>query len=544
MVIDTSATTRAITERMIKREQERISQEKDYAKESQKAILDALSFEAVLGASDEMQLKHLENVNMHQDKWADIYAESGGKLNMQQLAELKKDERKIQSELMNMKTNVKNFELVQKEILSDPGMEVYSEETHKRFKDAVAAKKTGTDFDWLSVLVPREPGFIEMMDKDYGKGLAELAKLTDKALSIESTKEGKVKILENNVRQVTERFEAYKHEPKFRKYMEREGITEDEARERFINRYSYKNILDQFNKDIYGWSQKQTSTLPEETQKAVSQYGWENVKPELTGNLMQINESLERVTLADKKAIEGLVNNYVPELSGSPDRINYEQPWKSGIIVQYGNDGILLTLKKGERRLTKELPYEYGDDHLRKNTKFNLFGDATTKVLSRGKQEIAGIADLVPAYYEIDAAVDPAYPTAMNKVFSAIDNLDEKAPDIVDAISNEEFGILPHADIVADGNKHVVFNGVSYQVKGWATDKKVLKENRNKLKAAIKEEIDAKREKIKLQQRMPDASAKASPEKKFTPEQEQAIEALLEKNPGWTREEIIQQLNL
>lgn len=298
MVLDFQDTSRAITERLIKREQERISQEKGYMQESQKAILDALSFEAVQGASDAMQLKHLENLNKTHDKWAKIYAESDGKLSMPQLAELQKEKRKVEAERMNMQTNVKNFELVQKEILSDPQAKKWDSSSHERFAELAKSNRVGDPtVNWLEVLSPRQRDLSEMLDDEL-VGYKEQLLANIDINGYTPNEDGTITWNENNRRLIDSTFNAMFNSRAGQDIFRQYGGTE-EAKARMKNEFESTAIRDRRQAKF------DYRAMPKEgnTSEIANKYGWKNLSQSQIDNMVYFNDFAEKVLRLDQNTL-------------------------------------------------------------------------------------------------------------------------------------------------------------------------------------------------------------------------------------------------
>lgn len=407
MVLDTAATQMAITERMIKRESERIGQEKDYMKESQKAILDALSYEAVLGASDNMQMKHLENVNALESKWADVYAQSDGKLSMQQLAELKKDQRKVEAERMNMQTNVRNFELTREAMLNDPQGKLWTPESFEKFAQYVKEGKVGDPtVDWMGVLSPRVRDLPELL-YDELSGYRENALANVDIGQINVNEDGSINWGENNFRALTENFNALFNsragQNVFRQYASTMGP--EKAKEQLFN--EFKAVAEtNIQKGEYSYQAQRNAQAG-----GSGGAGFGNLKPEHRETARYLNDIAQGALTLDKDILDTLARQ-VQSVFGVPGSVS----------AQIGNDGetylVWQSQTKKDLRMPLRVPKpEEGEEAIRR---FKLEVLKTHKMLS-AKDVPPGIGWIVPDWGEYKHSGKFAEPAQVGIIKTLLD---------------------------------------------------------------------------------------------------------------------------
>lgn len=203
--LDFRATQEAMSQSLINQSKARIQQEKDFMNESEKAILNSLSFEAVQGLSDQVQQNHLKNYNELTDKWTNIYRERGGKLSdFDQLA-LKKDKMKMDAETSNLKTNVEQFRFAQKEILAHPFL--YDPESVTRLANITNKGLIGLN-ESANVLVPLKRTPLDYIENIHKPELERFAKQTDTEISMARSRQGIVTALKDNERRLGEWYDV------------------------------------------------------------------------------------------------------------------------------------------------------------------------------------------------------------------------------------------------------------------------------------------------------------------------------------------------
>lgn len=503
--VDLSETSRAITERMIKREQERITGEKTEIAENQKKILHALSSEAVLGASEKMQTLHLQNVNETIDKWSDKLGENDGKLSHQDNLELLKEKQKIDRNLTDMKTNVKNFRLVQEEILRDKDRKTYSDETHKRFGEMVKQGKVGDPtVDWLSVLVPREEDmFAALTDPDMKPFVDTMTANIDTG-QIKVNEDGTYSWGESNERILEQGFKSFLTGKRGKTIFRNYGGDEQALRQmenEFESALIRNTQHQEWSASLFKEQRKDEEGLgiSMDTREALKR---NNLKfdPKYADNVRQANEMAELIRLGDEEAINTLKNRYIPKLNGTPENI----------FIQYGKDGVTIKMRRDEELEKVSFPYAVSDDTILNEYKLGAFSDkpgVSAKVYSSGKQLGDNIAGSFAPRWKLDRPVNPMIPGQYEKEgLSLVKEL--KKPNakidleaIKEIIGNKESGMLPDAKVEVEGNT-IKFNGEEYQIKRWFGGRAIkgtadIEKDKERLKADVLKKINEYRDKLK-----------------------------------------------
>lgn len=202
---DFTRTQEAMSQALINQSKARIQQEKDFMNESEKAILNSLSFEAVQGLSDQVQQNHLKQYNELTDKWTNVYRERGGKLSdFDQLA-LKKDKMKMDTQTANLKSNVEQFRFAQKEILAHPFL--YDPESVRRLADVANKGMIGLP-ESANILVPLKRTPLDYIENIHKPELERFAKQTDTEISMAKSRQGIVTALKDNERRLGEWYDV------------------------------------------------------------------------------------------------------------------------------------------------------------------------------------------------------------------------------------------------------------------------------------------------------------------------------------------------
>jgi hypothetical protein len=238
--LDFRASQEAMSQALINQSKQRIQQEKDYMNESEKAILNSLSFEAVQGLSDQVQQNHLKNYNELTDKWTNIYKERGGKLSdFDQLA-LKKDKMKLDSETANLKSNVEQFRFAQKEIMAHPFL--YDPESVKRLTDVSTKGLVGLP-ESANVLVPLARTPLDYITNIHKDELSKLAKQTDTEISMARSRQGIVSALKDNERRLGDWYDV--------KVKENPGLFGRISKEDFVKAEKTNYNTESFSGSLY-----------------------------------------------------------------------------------------------------------------------------------------------------------------------------------------------------------------------------------------------------------------------------------------------------
>jgi hypothetical protein len=538
-VLDFQDTSRAISERLIKREQERIGQEKQYMQESEKAILDALSYEAVIGASDAMQLKHLENVNNTQDKWAQIYAASDGKLSITQLAELQKEKRKVESERVNMQTNVKNFELVQRELLSDPQAEKWDKTSFDKFQQNVNAGKVGDPtVDWLDVLTPRQRDLSEMLDKEF-KNYKQSAITNIDKTGYTVNPDGTITWNENNKRVLQSSFDAlFNSRAGQGKFMEYGGTPE--AKVRMQNEFRESVIRDmqlgQFSAPAQRNLMQGQGIDNEYTRKYPQLRGLSKTH---TDTAVYLNDIAEGALQLDEDVVK-LLSRQPLSSFGVPANVSIQRVNGKDYIV-WRNQQTNAQLKSLEIPENRK-----GNEEAIKKFKVELLADY--KAIA-GKDKPGGTDWVIPNWGEFKTSGRAARPAQVTTIERLLDdgNKDsiakgaDKDKDYIDIVADRIGKLIPGIEIKKTtgwGKRRITITAPNED-----TETFNLKEEsgRRALKDYISRKVNWDE---RVQTLMPEGVAEQAAPGGLTPEQESIIDMLLAKpeNEGWTREEIIEHL--
>ncbi len=499
LAVDLATPTAAITQRMIKREEQRIAGEKEQISANQQAILKALDFETVQGLSDKIQTEHLENLNKVWNNWAEKFASKQGKLSFADLKELQDDKRKIESNLGKMQADVKTFAFAQNELSKPNARQLWDEQSWLNLKDYANQGKVGSG-DAINILVPRQPSFMEYLQSTYKTQLAGLdKKISNRWIGV--TDEGRVSAQKDNLDAANNMWESLKQQPDVKQYIGQIGETQ--AKEQFLNAYGFSVKDDYFSQGVWKEARKgaEGSTLTPEQQSFMKEH---NIKdPALVGTAMHAAQTLERIMVADKGAIDNLQTTFIPQFGGNPEKIDYDNPQASGVVLQFSEEGPVYKFRKGKKRYEKQLGYSYPNEITRKNHKLNFLGDKgeTPEVLT-GKQEVKGISDAILSEQALYEPAEIAYPTAYDRFLKDIDNLELNAEQLMAPISNEFWGMLPDADIEKEDKNTIKFNGKSYKVnnKGiFGGKEEEVKKGREDLKKAVIQEVEEKRDLLRQQ---------------------------------------------
>ena len=117
---DLATPMNAITDRMIKTRLNQIAQDRSEVAQNEKNMLEALSFETVQGLSDQVQVAHLAKVEDLTNAGAELMAKRKGKLTYQDQLWIKQQQRKVETDIANMKSDVQAFAQIQKDITTNP----------------------------------------------------------------------------------------------------------------------------------------------------------------------------------------------------------------------------------------------------------------------------------------------------------------------------------------------------------------------------------------------------------------------------------------
>lgn len=337
LVLDLGSTASAISQRMIKREEQRIAQDKDYMSKSQQEILKALDFEVVQGLSDNIQLEHLKEVDGLTAKWAERYAANDGKLNVQQLAELKKDQRGVEAKLGKMQEDVKMVAFAQNELKKPTARQLWDDQSWLNLKDYVTKGMVGSG-GAMEILVPREPSFIEHIQGTYKQQMANLEKRISMRMQGVNTEEGRIMATKDNLDAANNMWEALKQQPDVSAYVEKIG--EESAKEQFLNAYGFSLADQKFNSQLFRAGQTSASSDDYYARK----YGWGGLPKDKKENMIVVNDLLEKIKRVDKGALDELKSYSVKNI-GFPADVYYT---KDGLVIEGFPKGAAGTIPKLE----------------------------------------------------------------------------------------------------------------------------------------------------------------------------------------------------
>jgi len=346
LVVDFSSTQRAITERLIKREQERIDRDRSEQEKGEKAILEALSFESVLGATDAMQIKHLENLDEFSNKWTELYAENEGKLSTPMLLAMSKDKNKLQANLNNMKTNVKKLEMVQQEFRNDPYGQKWDP---TEFRNAVdRGEMNNPDFDWSTTLIPRELSVMEILSSpqmgQYVKSVRDRA-----SVGITPRADGVLEQTSSNTPILDEEFRSFIESPIGKRFVKPDGSNLQQVRDEWNAIMKVEKKQETFSPAIV---REQRLTAAAEAK--ANQVPGLNEKSPYYNNMVTANERLTRIYNLDERGLNALRGKEIKADDGSKITVNNSDFYD----ISFNKDGgvnlqLLGTSTSGGKTLKK-----------------------------------------------------------------------------------------------------------------------------------------------------------------------------------------------
>ncbi len=330
LAVDLATPTAAITQRMIKREEQRIAGEKEQISANQQAILKALDFETVQGLSDKIQTEHLENLNKVWNNWAEKFASKQGKLSFADLKELQDDKRKIESNLGKMQADVKTFAFAQNELSKPNARQLWDEQSWLNLKDYANQGKVGSG-DAINILVPRQPSFIEHIQSRYKSQMSALEKRISNRMLGVNTEEGRIMATKDNLEAANSMWESLKQQPDVKQYIGQIGETQ--AKEQFLNAYGFSVKDDYFSQGV--WKEGRKGTEPT-NDYYYRKYGWD-IDKEQTENLVFFNDVAEGIRRADKDIIESLTG-VIDRGLGNLDAVEYKKIGDEEFILLMPSD--------------------------------------------------------------------------------------------------------------------------------------------------------------------------------------------------------------
>lgn len=184
--MDLSAPIMAITQRMVQTRRQEIADDRSEIAKNEKVLLDALDFEPIQGLSDQIQTEHIQAVEDLTNKWAGEMAQVQGKLSPAKLLDLKRDQRKMEMDISNKKSDVVALAKLKEEMAKEGGkikdsyMDVNA--TAARVNDYIKAGKVGSGGASF-LMVPRTYSGAEIYQARYGDQLEKLATMKDERIT-------------------------------------------------------------------------------------------------------------------------------------------------------------------------------------------------------------------------------------------------------------------------------------------------------------------------------------------------------------------------
>jgi len=377
MALDLATPMRALTDRMVGLEKERISKEEKEFDENQKALIEALSFETVVGASEVVQQKHLENVGQLWDKYATVLAENDGKLSMAGKAQLMKDKHKINADLARMQTDVQQFEKIQ-EIMLDPKYDAAVDKNAMRDKVAQYYKdgKIGSGDAW-GLIVPRERSIDEKLEERYGQQFDDL----EKSYSVIIPEEGIDTDLGTVQSQVVGRdkaenfFRNILSEQDRAELVEAMGGDENKAIDYIYEKTGGKRVADEFNAQLYRYGN--TSSLGR-------RFGWTNLKTaEDEQNTVHKNNIIEGVWNLDENSLITAAAMFQEAYDGE-GAATYSKDYRPSRNAHV----VTFQTERNGKLFPKEVEIKIGDNPDKKQDKITALNTITNGRAFTGKYSI------------------------------------------------------------------------------------------------------------------------------------------------------------
>ena len=242
--MDFTQTQQALSQALISQKKEEIKQKKDLMSESEKAMLEAMSFESVQGLSEQAQLDHLKRYEDLSSRWTKAYKEGSGILSNPQMFQMQKEKRKLDIETSNMKYRIAQVQKAQQEYNTHPLN--YDPQSVANLKNIFDKGLQGL-VDASNVLVPRQVAWTEYVDNQYKPELTSIGKQANTAISMAKSRQGIVEALKDNSRRIGELYDtAAKTTPNILRDRSGQPVSKEE----FINTYKTQYSTESFNASL------------------------------------------------------------------------------------------------------------------------------------------------------------------------------------------------------------------------------------------------------------------------------------------------------
>jgi hypothetical protein len=288
--VDLAPSIDAITNRMVRSRREAIAREEGEISANERAILEVFDVESVQGMSDQIQETHMKELDTIDDKWSNILREKSGKLSREDLVQLRRDKRGVESKIADMQTDVKAYNFARGELLKPGARDIYDVNESARRMMEIKDKGLIGAGRATQILAPKRLSLEEKMYSDFGKQIDAKAKLFSETIASIDTAKGKVEFLRKNREQLSETFDAMvESRPEYKAQAKKESGGLEGARQRFFAMHGMDTKAEKFY---------QAYTAP----KA----GAAGLKPEYVGVVDKYNRALEGILRRDKRYLEEL----------------------------------------------------------------------------------------------------------------------------------------------------------------------------------------------------------------------------------------------
>ena len=242
--LDFTQTQQAISQALISQKKEEIKQKKDLMSESEKALLNALSFESVQGLSEKVQLDHLKRYEDFTSRWTEEYRKGDGILSNPQQFQMLKEKRQLDKTTADLKYGVARTAEAQKEFTLHP--ELYDPETAVRLKNVIDNGLQGLPESY-NILIPRQIPWTTYFDAQYKPEMESISKQFNTSIAKDNSISGRLKAIKENEQKASELYDlAVKRTPNIMKGVSREEFIKTKG----INysTESYNAALDKTNR--------------------------------------------------------------------------------------------------------------------------------------------------------------------------------------------------------------------------------------------------------------------------------------------------------
>jgi hypothetical protein len=332
MAFDFSQEVGALTQRMVKKEQQRLKQEGDAISGNEEMILKALDFKTVQGMSDRGQQKHIENLDNLWKKWADRFAKTGGKLSMQDRSELMQDKRKVEGDLATMQANVKQVAEVQKLLQQSakyPWLD--ADKTAKNLVDF--ADKNDIAGSGADILAYTQYTANELIDEKYADDKKWVARQIEESITPGSTKSGILSSQKSNIQAVEKMWKTVYNDPILGPKIDKEGV--DVVKEKFFNSWGSNLKSERFSATAYNAANPKSSG--KSTYRADLYPGLSYAQ----GYAMNdFNPTVDGIAKLDQSSLDELKGYSIPELGNTaPAAIFVKKTSGGGYKIELANKG-------------------------------------------------------------------------------------------------------------------------------------------------------------------------------------------------------------